>query len=86
MPPAIAFSRRRIPFPRRSLPPFLRLWGWPIALGVLSASGLLSALVSDAAGDWWAWFALAVPLGVIARGCVRRASPSSPSISPQEQR
>jgi len=43
-----------------------RLWSWPIALGVLSTSGLLSALVSDAWGDVWSWIGLGVPVAVIA--------------------
>ena len=45
---------------------FWRLWGWPLALGVLSASGLVSALVSDGTGDAWAWLALGLPLALIA--------------------
>ncbi|MDN3922072.1 hypothetical protein [Roseateles violae] len=44
----------------------LRLWAWPLALGVLSASGLLSALVSDHWGDVWSWFALGFPVLVMA--------------------
>ncbi len=43
-----------------------RLWTWPIALGLLSTSGLLSALVSDAWGDAWSWVGLGVPVAVIA--------------------
>lgn len=43
-----------------------RLWTWPIALGVLSLSGLLSALVSDDWGDVWSWIALGVPVAVMA--------------------
>lgn len=45
---------------------FWHLWGWPVALGVLSASGLLTALVSDGWGDWWAWLGLGVPVAVMA--------------------
>lgn len=45
-------------------PDFRRLWAWPLALGLLTASGLLSALVSDAWGDVWSWFALGVPVAV----------------------
>lgn len=44
---------------------FLRLWGWPIGLAVLTASGLFTALVSDGAGDVWSWFALGVPVAVM---------------------
>ncbi|MFT7773722.1 hypothetical protein [Roseateles sp.] len=46
---------------------FRRVWAWPVALALLSASGLVSALVSDDWGDAWAWFALGLPLVVMAR-------------------
>ena len=46
--------------------PFLALWGWPISLGVLSASGLGTALVSDTWGDWWSWLGLGAPVAVMA--------------------
>ncbi len=61
-----------------------RLWGWPIVLGVLTLSGLLSALVSDGWGDWWSWFALGVPVAVCAWfGFVRpRSAESSPCTTP----
>lgn len=49
-----------------------RLWGWPIVLGVLTASGLVSALVSDGGGDFWSWFALGVPVAVMAQRGLRR--------------
>lgn len=49
-----------------------RLWGWPVALGALTASGLLSALVSEAGGDAWSWFALGVPVAVMAWFARRR--------------
>jgi hypothetical protein len=52
-------------------------WRAPIALGVLTASGLLSALVSDGIGDVWAWIGLAAPL-VAAGYCIwRRPKPKS---------
>ena len=35
-------------------------------LGLLSTSGLLSALVSDGWGDWWAWLSLGLPVAVMA--------------------
>ncbi|WP_298924476.1 hypothetical protein [uncultured Ramlibacter sp.] len=48
-------------------PQFRRLWAWPIALGLLTASGLLTALVSDGgAGDIWSWVGLGVPVAVMA--------------------
>ena len=33
--------------PARHKTRFLSLWGWPIALGVLTGTGLISALFSD---------------------------------------
>lgn len=45
--------------------PFWTLWGWPIVMGVLSTTGLLTALVSDTWGDWWSWVALGVPVAVM---------------------
>jgi hypothetical protein len=53
-------------------------WRTPIALGMLTASGLLSALVSDGVGDAWSWIALATPL-VVAVLCIwprRSAKPA----------
>jgi hypothetical protein len=44
----------------------LRLWAWPVGLALLTASGLISALVSDAWGDAWSWFALGLPVAVMA--------------------
>lgn len=45
-------------------PELRRVWTWPILLGLLSASGLISALVSDHWGDVWSWVALGVPVAV----------------------
>jgi len=46
---------------------FWQLWGWPIAFGLLSATGLLSALFSDGGlGDAWSWLALGLPVLAIA--------------------
>jgi hypothetical protein len=53
-------------------------WHTPIALGMLTASGLLSALVSDGIGDAWAWIALAAPL-VVAVFCIWRRRIAKPS-------
>lgn len=46
--------------------PTRSLWRWPLVLGLLTASGLLSALVSEGAGDVWSWLALGVPVLVMA--------------------
>lgn len=44
---------------------FRRLWGWPIALGLLTAIGLVSALFSEGGpGDVLAWVALGIPVAV----------------------
>ncbi|WKB53362.1 hypothetical protein [Eleftheria terrae] len=53
-------------------PSTLRIWGWPVTLGVLTTTGLLSALVSDTWGDAWSWFALGVPVAVMAWYGLRR--------------
>ena len=41
---------------------FRQVWAWPIALALLTASGLASALIVDGWGDWWAWLALGTPV------------------------
>jgi hypothetical protein len=56
-------------------------WRAPIALGVLTASGLLSALVSDGIGDVWSWLALAAPLAV-ATYCIWGRSKSNKEEEP----
>lgn len=50
--------RRRLARPARH--PFLRLWGWPISLGLLTLVGLIAALV----GDGWFDTVSAVTLGL----------------------
>lgn len=52
---------------------FLRLWGGPLLLGLLTASGLVSALLSDGAGDVWSWLGLGVPVAVMAWYGLRRS-------------
>jgi hypothetical protein len=42
-----------------------RTWAWPTALAILTASGLISALVSETWGDAWSWLGLGIPVGVI---------------------
>lgn len=48
-------------------PEFKRMWGAPIVLGVLTGTGLVTALVSDNGwGDWWSWVGLGIPVAVMA--------------------
>jgi len=56
-------------------PHFRRVWAWPVALGVVSTTGLISALVSDTWGDAWSWLALGLPLLVVARHSFRQVTP-----------
>lgn len=56
---------------------FLRLWGWPVSIAAIGASGLVSALVSDGWGDLWSWLALGLPVGVSAYCVVPRRSPDA---------
>jgi hypothetical protein len=58
---------------------FWRLWGWPLALGLMTAVGLVSALFSDGGlGDALAWVTLGVPVGVCARYGLGRVSSRRP--------
>lgn len=69
--------------------PFWRLWAWPIAIALLTTSGLLSALVSDHWGDAWSWFSLGLPVAVMAwfgwRRPARAESASAPSSQASRQ-
>jgi hypothetical protein len=56
----------------------MRLWGWPLALGLLSASGLLTALVSDHWGDVWSWLGLGLPVAVMSWYARPRAASRPP--------
>lgn len=38
------------------------IWSAPLLLALLSCVGLISALVSDAGGDWLAWICLGLPV------------------------
>ena len=62
--------------------PFWALWGGPIVMGVLTTTGLITALVSDTWGDWWSWVGLGVPVAVMGwygRPCAPRATPPAQS-------
>ncbi len=64
--------------------PFWALWGWPIVMGVLTTTGLITALVSDTWGDWWSWLALGVPVAVMGWYSWPRApEPTSPAKNPR---
>lgn len=43
------------------------IWRWPLVLGVMSAVGLICALIGDGAYDILSWCFLSWPLIVIAR-------------------
>lgn len=59
--------------------PLVQLWLWPVLLGVLTATGLFTALVSEGWGDVWSWVALGVPVAVMAWfSFARRRSAPSP--------
>ena len=64
--------------------PFFRLWGWPLGMGLLMASGLVSALLSDHAGDAWSWVGLGVPVAVMAWCGLKR--PARPERRPTRAR
>jgi hypothetical protein len=44
----------------------MKIWFWPIVIGILSAVGLVSALLYDGPGDWISWAALLCPVAVSA--------------------
>lgn len=50
-----------------------RVFGAPIAVGVLSLAGLLSALLAGDPGRYFAWFALGVPLAIAAWAYCRKS-------------
>ena len=49
----------------------MRIWLWPVVIAVLSAAGLIAGLVSEGAGDWLSWLALAAPVAVGVHGLTR---------------
>ncbi len=40
---------------------FRSLWAWPLAIAIVSAVGLVGALMGDGAWDWLAWIGLGLP-------------------------
>lgn len=51
---------------------FTRLWGTPLALALLSITGLITALVGDGFWDILSWMALGIPLVVIIKNYYSR--------------
>lgn len=47
------------------------VWRWPMALALLTAGGLVMALVTDGIGDWVGWIALLVPTVISSHALVR---------------
>ena len=45
---------------------FVKIFGWPVLLALLSLAGLLGALVGDGPWDWLSWLCLFAPLAVLA--------------------
>jgi hypothetical protein len=39
----------------------LALWGWPVAIAVVSLAGLVGGLLGDGAWDWLSWLGLVLP-------------------------
>lgn len=50
----------------------MRIWLWPVVIGLLSAVGLVAGLVSEGLGDVLAWLTLAVPVVVGGYGLLKR--------------
>ena len=44
---------------------FMHIWGWPIALALLTIFGLLAALLGVGLWHWLSWIALSVPVVLI---------------------
>jgi hypothetical protein len=61
-----------------TIPTAHRTWPGPIAMGLLTATGLATALVSDTWGDWWSWVGLGVPTLAMAWFAWRPAAPAHP--------
>ncbi|EME02176.1 MULTISPECIES: hypothetical protein [Stutzerimonas stutzeri subgroup] len=67
----------------------MRIWLWPVLIGVLSTLGLIAGLVSEGAGDWLSWLALAAPVAIGLHGLSRsgaRPSTRGDDLSPAGSR
>lgn len=49
----------------------MKLWFWPLVLGLTSAVGLLAGLLGDGLADYLSWLALAAPVVVSGRFLMR---------------
>lgn len=65
--------------------PLWSLWGWPIVMGVLTTTGLITALVSDTWGDWWSWVGLGVPVAVMGWYAWPRNAPATSAHAARSQ-
>jgi len=54
-------------------PTWLRVFGAPIVIGVLSLIGLLSALLAGDLGRYFSWFGVGLPIAVAAWAYRRKA-------------
>ncbi|MBA5867855.1 MAG: hypothetical protein GDA67_14270 [Nitrospira sp. CR1.3] len=54
-----------------------QIWGMPVILALISAVGLVSALLGDGIWDVMSWFALAAPTAVVLWSIAHPASHSS---------
>lgn len=52
----------------------IRVWTAPVVLGVLTAVGLVSALLSDSTGDVLSWLTVGAPVAVVMWYWPRRQS------------
>ena len=63
---------------------FWALWGGPIVMGVLTTTGLITALVSDTWGDWGSWVGRGIPVAVMCwYGRPRAPGPTPSAQSPR---
>lgn len=60
---------------RAARTPLVSLWGWPIVLGLVTAVGLVAALVGDNAWDFASWLALGLPVAMSAWYGLARTHP-----------
>lgn len=51
---------------------FWKVFSIPLAIGLLSAMGLSSALLDDGAWDVLSWIGLGIPVWICARGLLKR--------------